>query len=140
MYKVLGTYSLSPGLSLFVARGSVLHFQGKTDKAAIVNAANEGCLGGGGVDGAISSAGGPRLMDDRLKLPILEKREGRDIRCRIGEAVITGPGDYDDLKVPYVIHAVGPNYNAFEEESYEQAHELLSSAYSNTLTVASENR
>ena len=112
-----------------------------TRTAAIVNAANPGCLGGGGVDGAISSAGGARLYEDRLKLPVLETRhEQYAIRCHVGSAVVTGPGDYDELKVPYVIHAVGPNYNAFDEEEYDAAHELLKSAYMTALSVASETR
>ena len=140
MYKTLATYKISPGLSLFLVRGSVIHFEGKTDKAAIVNAANQGCLGGGGVDGAISAAGGARLMEDRLRLPVLERRGEYEIRCHVGSAVCTGPGDYDDLQVSYVLHAVGPNYHNFEEDSYDQAHELLKSAYSTTLDVASESR
>lgn len=67
MYTLLAKYPIVEGLSLILVRGSVVHFGGTTDKAAaIVNAANPGCLGGGGVDGAISSAGGSRLMEDRL--------------------------------------------------------------------------
>ena len=140
MYKTLATYQIAPGLSLCLVRGSVVHFEGKTDMAAIVNAANPGCLGGGGVDGAISSAGGLRLMEDRLHLPVLERHGEYEIRCRVGSAVCTGPGDYDDLRVSYVLHAVGPNYHNYDEEDYDQAHDLLKSAYSTTLNVASESR
>lgn len=52
---------------LFVSQGSVVAFEGD----AIVNAANKGCLGGGGVDGAITSAGGEELARARQNLPIL---------------------------------------------------------------------
>ncbi len=65
---------------------------------AIVNAANSGLLGGGGVDGAIHRAGGPSIM-----------QECRGIgSCPAGNAIVTGAGN---LKALYVIHAVGPVYN-----------------------------
>jgi O-acetyl-ADP-ribose deacetylase (regulator of RNase III) len=59
-------------------------------------------LGGGGVDGAITAAGGENLADDRMAL----KQIAPGIRCKTGSAVITGPGDYGSLKVPFVVHAV----------------------------------
>src|SRR5215208_2539963 len=68
---------------------------------AIVNAANERMLGGGGVDGAIHRAAGPELYDACLAVP--EVRPG--VRCPTGESRVT-PG----FKLPaaYVIHTVGP--------------------------------
>jgi len=68
---------------------------------AIVNAANPGLLGGGGVDGAIHRAAGPALLDACRRLP--ETSPG--VRCPIGEARIT-PGF--DLPARHVIHTVGP--------------------------------
>lgn len=70
---------------------------------AIVNAANEQCLGGGGVDGAIHSAAGPQLLDACEELPVLYE----NVRCETGSAVVT-PGF---RLCKYVIHAVGPVYN-----------------------------
>jgi len=115
---------------LVISRGSVVDFAHKTQSAAIVNAANEGCLGGGGVDGAIGDAGGPALLEDRMNLPQLEP----GIRCLTGSAVSTGPNSYGSLHVPFVIHAVGPNYMQYDtEEEMAQGDDLLSSAYTASL-------
>ena len=100
--------------------------------SAIVNAANEGCLGGGGVDGAISVAGGSNLLADRQALPLVDGPGGR--RCKTGSAVVTGPNSYDKLNTPYVIHAVGPNYNLIED--LNEGDKLLSSAYVASLACA----
>jgi O-acetyl-ADP-ribose deacetylase len=68
---------------------------------AIVNAANPGLLGGGGVDGAIHRAAGPALLQACRALP--ESAPG--VRCPVGEARIT-PGFL--LPARYVIHTAGP--------------------------------
>ena len=118
---------------LIISQGSVIDFTypPNPSHSAIVNAANEGCLGGGGVDGAISSAGGDNLLADRQALPLLE----RGIRCKTGSAVMTGPKSYGTLHVPFVIHAVGPDLRRckLHEGVY-----LLSSAYVNAMKRAAE--
>ena len=92
---------------------------------AIVNAANESLLGGGGVDGAIHRAAGPRLLQACRKLP--EVRAG--VRCPTGEARIT-PGF--DLPARYVIHTVGPVWRGGGEGEAR----LLAACYRNSLRLA----
>src|SRR5688572_15913321 len=93
---------------------------------AIVNAANSSLRGGGGVDGAIHQAAGPKLLEECLK--IKERQDG----CPPGEAVITTGAN---LKVKLIIHAVGPVWeggNASEDE-------VLAKAYKNSLVLAVSN-
>lgn len=66
---------------------------------AIVNAANNSLMGGGGVDGAIHSIGGTVILDDCRKIVA---KQGK---CKTGEAVITNAGS---LPARFVIHTVGP--------------------------------
>ncbi len=94
---------------------------------AIVNAANPKMLGGGGVDGAIHRASGPRLLEACRQIP--EVRPG--VRCPTGEARIT-PGF--DLPARYVIHTVGPVYQARARDA-----ELLASAFRASLALAVEH-
>jgi O-acetyl-ADP-ribose deacetylase (regulator of RNase III) len=94
---------------------------------AIVNAANSGLMGGGGVDGAIHRAGGPVIKD-----------ECRRIVSRIGcldtgKAVITTGGN---LKAKYVIHTVGPVWHGGNRGEAE----LLTSAYQESLKLAAEHK
>jgi len=91
------------------------------DTEAIVNAANSGLRGGGGVDGAIHRAGGPAIMEECRKIG----------GCPTGEARITTGGN---LKAKYVIHAVGPVYGGGKRGERE----LLASAYRESLKLASE--
>jgi len=91
---------------------------------AIVNAANQRMLGGGGVDGAIHRAAGPELLAACEAVP--EVHPG--VRCPTGEARIT-PGSR--LPARFVIHTVGPVYS-----SPEKSAPLLSSAYRSSLELA----
>ena len=91
---------------------------------AIVNAANEWMLGGGGVDGAIHRAAGPELVEACREVP--EVRPG--VRCPTGEARIT-PGFA--LPAKYVIHTVGPRYSMPDHAR------LLEQAFRSSLEIAS---
>lgn len=89
---------------------------------AIVNAANSRLMIGGGVDGAIHSAGGPEIREDtQANYP-----EG----CPTGQAVISCAGR---LNAQYVIHAVGPVWRG------EDSADLLASAYAHAFTLANDN-
>ena len=92
---------------------------------AIVNAANETLLGGGGVDGAIHRAAGPRLLAACRALPQLAP----GVRCPTGEARIT-PGF--DLPARWVIHTVGPIWHGGTRG--EPA--LLAACYRNAMQLA----
>ena len=95
---------------------------------AIVNAANQVMLGGGGVDGAIHRAAGRELYEACLKVP--EARSG--VRCPTGEARIT-PGFR--LSAKFVIHTVGPVYRDGQHGEPEK----LAACYRNSLALAEEN-
>jgi O-acetyl-ADP-ribose deacetylase (regulator of RNase III) len=92
---------------------------------AIVNAANSGLMGGGGVDGAIHRAGGPAIMEQCRKI---REKIGR---LPAGKAVITTGGR---LKTKYVIHTVGPVWHGGTSGEAE----LLASAYRESLKLADE--
>ncbi len=89
---------------------------------AIVNAANTRMRGGGGVDGAIHRAGGPAILQDCI--------------ARFPHGLATGDAGWTtagDLPARWVIHTVGPNYNAGQRDRT-----LLESCYRRSLQVADE--
>eukprot|EP00897_Mesotaenium_endlicherianum_P002768 jgi/Mesen1/2519/ME000160S01631 len=112
---------------LVLNRGDITKWSidGHTD--AIVNAANERMLGGGGVDGAIHRAAGPELR--KACEEVGQVTWG--VRCPTGEARITPAFR---LPVAHVVHTVGPVY-----QSKRISEPLLASAYKNSIEVAEDN-
>lgn len=115
-------FALTPSCELVIAEGDLT----KADVDAIVNAANQRMLGGGGVDGAIHRAAGPELRAACAAIPEVRP----DVRCPTGEARIT-PGFR--LAARWVIHTVGPVYSRPEKSA-----PLLRSAYRSSLELANE--
>jgi O-acetyl-ADP-ribose deacetylase (regulator of RNase III) len=107
------------GGRLLVVKGGDITYE---EVDAIVNAANSGLRGGGGVDGAIHAAGGPSILEECRKLG----------GCPTGGAVATGAGR---LAARYVFHAVGPRYAGRPKDA-----ELLAGAYRRCMELAAERR
>lgn len=93
----------------------------------IVNAANSGLMGGGGVDGAIHRSGGPQIMDE---CRLICQRQGG---CPTGEAVITTGGF---LPAKKIIHTVGPIWKGGSDGEKD----LLQACYVNSLKLAEANQ
>ena len=117
-------FPFGSGASLVVLQGDIV--EAKVD--AIVNAANETMLGGGGVDGAIHQHAGPELAAECRRAR--EVRPG--VRCPTGEARMTAAYR---LPARHVIHTVGPIYKNPEESA-----PLLAAAYCSSLALANASQ
>ncbi|GHO89620.1 O-acetyl-ADP-ribose deacetylase [Dictyobacter formicarum] len=106
------------GVTLLLKQGNIVNVQ----VDAIVNAANAGLAGGGGVDGAIHRAAGPTVMQECRQIG----------RCPTGSAVATGAGN---LPARYIFHAVGPIYQNQGDEP-----QLLAGAYQACLNLAEHHQ
>jgi O-acetyl-ADP-ribose deacetylase (regulator of RNase III) len=93
---------------------------------AIVNAANSGLLGGGGVDGAIHKAGGAQILEE---CKAIRAKQGK---LPAGEAVITRAGN---LPAGYVVHTVGPVWGGGNHDESIK----LGNCYQNALQLAVDN-
>jgi O-acetyl-ADP-ribose deacetylase (regulator of RNase III) len=100
----------------------------KQDADAIVNAANSTLLGGGGVDGAIHRAGGPRILEECREIRRIRFPQG----LPVGKAVLTSGGR---LPCRYVIHTVGP----ITRMGSEPDSAMLAACYRNSFLLAAEN-
>ncbi len=98
----------------------------RVEADAVVNAANSLLLGGGGVDGAIHAAAGPRLLEACRRLRSTTHRDG----LPVGDAVATPAFD---LPASWVIHTVGPNLHRGQDDPA-----LLASCFARSLDVAAE--
>jgi len=103
---------LIDGARISIVKGDIT----KMTTDAIVNAANSGLMGGGGVDGAIHRAGGPAILEECKKIV---SRQGR---LPTGQAVITTGGR---MKTRHVIHTVGPIWRGGDQGEPD----LLASAF-----------
>ena len=99
----------------------------KERACAIVNAANSSLMGGGGVDGAIHRAGGPKILQECRDIRSIDYPDG----LPTGKAVVTTAGN---LPAKYVIHTVGPIWS----RCGERCDELLADAYRNSLKRVTE--
>ncbi len=118
----MARWSLPRGAALVLEQGDLT----RAAVDAVVNAANDGLLGGGGVDGAIHRAAGPDLLEACRRIP---KHQGK--RCPVGQARLT-PGY--NLAARFVIHTVGP---IFRSDPDPPGH--LAAAHRSSLRLAREH-
>ncbi|MEO7741995.1 MAG: O-acetyl-ADP-ribose deacetylase [Usitatibacter sp.] len=98
------------------------------DVDAIVNAANSKLMGGGGVDGAVHSAGGPEILEECREIRATQYPDG----LPVGKSVITSGGQ---MTARHVIHTVGPIYGKHDGDEAK----LLAEAYRGAIRLAASH-
>ena len=131
-YYVIGDIILRSGREFNIDESTTIGFElgDITDQEvdAIINAANSSLMGGGGVDGAIHSRGGPAILRDCQEI----RRNVWKTGLPAGEAVITSGGN---LKTRHVIHTVGPIWGGSQRDA-----STLRSCYQKCLSLAESHR
>jgi len=113
---------------MIILKAYIGNIVNENHNGAIVNAAKTSLLGGGGVDGAIHQAAGTGLHTECKQIPLLDDPDD-NIRCHTGGSVMTGG---HDLKVPHIIHTVGPIY----KDDSRVAPAKLTSCYRTAMSLA----
>ena len=93
------------------------------------------------MDSAISRAGGDDLPCDQQALPVIHPNpnSAKAVRCMMGNAAITGSNSYGQLRMPFFIHAVSPNYSRGEYKYSEETGDIkLKETYSASMACAKE--
>jgi O-acetyl-ADP-ribose deacetylase len=123
--------SMDDAIESFLSNRVTIHVGDITQHRvdALVNAANSTLMGGGGVDGAIHIAGGPKILEECKEIRRARFPNG----LPTGEVVITTGGN---LAARYVIHTVGP----IKGRSGGRDAEFLAACYRNSLALAVENK
>jgi O-acetyl-ADP-ribose deacetylase (regulator of RNase III) len=116
-------------VNLVIEQGDIV----KSKTEAIVNAANQQLLGGGGVCGSIFKAAGWK----NLQIACDKYTESNGIRCPVGEARITSSFDLQKNGIKHIIHVVGPDCRNPEQAIVKES--LLKSAYKNSLILAEQD-
>ena len=129
-YPDINLYKI--GLSIVgIIKGNMLEF-GPVD--VIVNAANEKCIGGGGIDGVIHQAAGPELKNACLKIPV---KNSSNIRCPTGSVRLTPSFNIQNTTgAKYIIHAVGPIYDMANSKNSK---EILKQTYESIFANIDQN-
>lgn len=128
--KLINQLSLQTAKPIFFDPNLSVHFGNilEVDADCIVNAANEGLLGGGGIDHLIHQAAGPELAEFCRNLP----SDIQEVRCSVGNSMIT-PGFSSKYK--FIIHTVGP----YLDEQGRTQSKLLANCYTTAFKLAVDN-
>jgi len=125
-------FSVTPQIKLVIQQGDITH----CSVDAIVNAANEQLLGGGGVCGAIfNAAGWDELQKACHRVPRVYPGIN-DVRCPVGEARISKSFKLADRGIRWIIHAVGPDCRVIKDEN--EQNDRLTKTYQSSLQCALE--
>ena len=128
-------------ITVTIGTGNIINPEFATpNTVAIVNAANQQCVNGYGVTGAIFTAADAHKMQTEVnKLPKLDP--SNSIVCRTGTAVITGAGNLENKVCDHVIHAVAPDLcQDHWKNNPKRAATALECSYLNSLVVADKKK
>ena len=129
-YPNINLYKIGPSI-VGIIKGDMLEFR---PVDVIVNAANEQCIGGGGIDKKIHQAAGSKLKEACLNIPV---EKSPNIRCPTGSVRLTPSFNIQNTTgAKYIIHAVGPRYNSGNGENSKK---ILKQTYESIFANIDQN-